>query len=510
VRRTLAAAALTGALFVCSFPPFDCGYLAFVALVPLLLALEGTPRPFLAGWFAGWVGFSGVVWWVYYAMAHFGGIPWWLAAPLVLLLTAAMAVQWGLACWARARVRARFPRIPDLLLLPVLWTAAEYLRAVLPDLEFPWALAGYSQYLHLPLVQAADLGGVWGISLLVVLVNAGVAAAVVRGRRREWRPAAAQVAAALAVLALAAAYGSWRLGQPAEGGRLRVGVVQGNIPQDLKWDPQFTAETYAIHERLTREAAGTGLDLAVWPESATAFLYQQEPGYQERMATLVRETRVPLLFGSPARETVAGRRTLRNRAYLLDAGGNVAGWHDKLQLVPFGEFVPFQKLLFFARPLVQAVGAFSPGERPKVLEVPGARFSTLICYEVVFPNLVRQFTLRGAELLVNITNDAWYERSAASRQQFATLVFRAVENRRPIARAANTGISGFVDAQGRILSTSGLFVRGQYRAELTLSRRPTLYAAWGDWLPRACVAALLVLLAAAFVRRPAPAGLPPR
>jgi apolipoprotein N-acyltransferase len=138
------------------------------------------------------------------------------------------------------------------------------------------------------------------------------------------------------------------------------------------------------------------------------------------------------------------------------------------------------------------VGSFSPGERPQVLEIPGAKVSPLICYEVVFPNLVRQFTLRGAEALLNITNDAWYEHSAASRQQFASLVLRAVENRRPIARAANTGISGFVDAQGRILRASGLFERGQYREELRLSERKTLYVSWGDWLPRLC---LLVTLA---------------
>jgi apolipoprotein N-acyltransferase len=482
------------ALFVASFPPFGLGPLGLVALAPLLLALERTRRPFLVGWLTGWVAFTGVVWWVYYAMAHFGGIPPPVAAPLTLLMTAIMAVFWGLFAWARARLRRALPGLPDLVAVPVLWTASEYLRSRLPDLEFPWALLGQSLYRQLPLIQVADLGGVWAASFLAALVAAAVAAAARDPRGRGWDAGWRPLAVAALALALSGAYGWFRLGQGAEGPSMRVAVVQGSVPQDVKWDPAFREQTFRTHERLTREAAAAGADLVVWSESATAFVYQREPEYQARMAALVRERSTPLLFGSPAYEARGGARSLRNRAYLLGADGQVAGWQDKQQLVPFGEFVPFKRLLFFARPLVQAVGAFEPGERAKVLAVPAGRFGTLICYEVIFPDLVRQFARAGAGLLVNITNDAWYERSAASAQQFANLVFRAVENRRPIARAANTGISGFVDAEGRILATSALFERGEYRATLALSGRATLYTAWGDWLPKACVLLALGLL----------------
>jgi len=168
--------------------------------------------------------------------------------------------------------------------------------------------------------------------------------------------------------------------------------------------------------------------------------------------------------------------------------------------VPFGEFVPFAPLLFFARPLVQAVGSFEPGEGPRLLGTP-ERFGALVCYEVIFPDLVRRFSAAGASFLVNITNDAWYERSAASAQQFAHLAFRAVENRRPIARAANTGISGFVDANGRILSASPLFVRGQWAAELPLPSRTTLYTRWGDWLPKLCVLVSLAVFVPSMFRK---------
>ncbi|HEY5999037.1 MAG TPA: apolipoprotein N-acyltransferase, partial [bacterium] len=496
--RRLVAALAASALFIFAFPPFGLGPLALIALAPLLLALEGAPRPFLLAWLAGWVAFTGVVWWVYYAMAHFGGIPPFVAVPLMLLMTAVMALFWGLFGWAYARLRRALPGLPAVVATPVLWTASEYLRAKLPQLEFPWALLGNALAPQLPLIQVADLGGVWAVSALCALVAAGWAALARAPRGRGWDAGWRPLAVALVALGVCGAYGRWRLAEPPPQRGVRVAVVQGSVPQDVKWDRRFREETFRTHEELTREAARGRPDLISWSESATAFVYQREPDYQRRLADLARGTATPLLFGSPAFEEVGGRSSLRNRAYLLGADGEVAGWQDKQQLVPFGEFVPFARLLFFARPLVQAVGNFEPGEAPRLLGPPAQPFGALVCYEVIFPDLVRRFAAGGATFLVNITNDAWYERSAASAQQFAHLSFRAVENRRPIARAANTGISGFVDADGRVISASSLFVRGQWSAELPLPSRRTLYTRWGDWLPRLC---LLLALAGLVARR---------
>ena len=499
--KHLSLALLTSLLFIASFPPFGLGPLALAALSPLLVALEDARRPFLLGWLAGWAGFTGVVWWVYYAMAHFGGIPPFVAVPLMLLLTALMALFWGLFAWGYVRARRTLPRLSALVAAPVLWTGSEYLRAKLPDLEFPWALLGSALSRQLPLIQVADLGGVWAMSFIAALVGAACAALVREPRGRSWGAGWRPLALSLSVLATCASYGWLRLAEPKPERVVRVAVVQGNVPQHVKWDRRFREETFRNHEQLTREAASGGADLVSWSESATAFFYQREPEYQRRLADLVREARTPLLFGSPAFEQAGGNSSLRNRAYLLGADGEVAGWQDKQQLVPFGEFVPFKSLLFFARPLVQAVGSFDPGEGPRLLGAPERRFGALVCYEVIFPDLVRRFAAEGASFLVNITNDAWYERSAASAQQFAHLVFRAVENRRPIARAANTGISGFVDANGRVISASPLFVRGQWAAELPLPTRTTLYTRWGDWLPKLCVLFALAALIAPYVLR---------
>ena len=480
-------------------PPVRPRPLALVALAPLLLALEGARRPFLLGWLAGWAAFTGVVWWVYYAMAHFGGIPPFVAVPLMLLMTAVMALFWGLFGWAYARVRRTLPRVPALVAAPALWTASEYLRAQLPDLEFPWALLGNALAPQLALIQVADVGGVWAVSFLAALAGAGCAALARDPRGRGWDAGWRPFAAALAALAACAAYGGMRLAEPPASAQRAGRGRPGEHPPGREVGPELPrGELPHARGAVARggpRRRGPGLVVRV----RDGVRLPARAGVPAPLRRSRARGGTPLLFGSPAFERVGGRQSLRNRAYLIGADGEIAGWQDKQQLVPFGEFVPFARLLFFARPLVQAVGNFEPGEGPRLLGDPGRRFGALVCYEVIFPDLVRRFAAGGAAFLVNITNDAWYERSAASAQQFAHLFFRAVENRRPIARAANTGISGFVDANGRVLSASPLFVRGQWAATLPLPSRTTLYTRWGDWLPRLC--ALLALAALLAPRR---------
>jgi len=357
---------------------------------------------------------------------------------------------------------------------------------------------GYTQYRNVELIQAADIFGVWVVSYLVVSVNCAVAS-LFRGEglpgRREAILRLLPAAGAALLLLGAWWYGLQKTLPDDETAGLEVVVIQGNVEQDVKWDPAYRRETFDIYRTLTEAGAGEGTDLVVWPETATPFTYRHEPRYCRQILDLARETGAPILFGSPAREGEGQEMTLRNRAYLVSAAGEDVGWYDKVHLVPFGEYVPWKRLLFFVNSLVQAVGEFSPGAGPVTLEVPGVRAGVLICYEVIFPDLVRRSVNGGAGILVNITNDAWFGRTAASRQHFSTLVFRAVENRRPVARAANTGISGFVDKGGRILQTSDLFVRGHYRAELHPSSERTVYGRVGDLFPMACAVAGVLLLA---------------
>jgi apolipoprotein N-acyltransferase len=497
---------LTALLTAACFPPFDLWYLAFVALVPMLsvTARGNGRRDFLGGWLAGWVASTAIVWWVINTITHYGGISWALAIPVLLLMTWAMGLFWGVFSWARGRILKRWPAIPDVLAAPVLWVALEYGRANLPDIDFPWALFGSSQYLNLQLLQSADLFGVWTLSFLLVAANSAVAGLLPGGTlkvRSTGFVARLLPAAAVALVILAAwVYGAGRLKGEPEAGEIRVAVIQGNVEQDVKWDPAFKRVTFDLYANLSREAAAAAPDLIVWPETAAPFFFRREPRYQREMSELARETGAALLFGSPGREGEGKEASLRNRAYLVSADGELQGWYDKMHLVPFGEYVPWKKALFFVDKLVEAVGEFSPGEGPRLLEAGNRRFGTLICYEIIFPDLVRRNVRQGADFLVNITNDAWFGRSAASRQHFSSLVLRAVENRRPVIRAANTGISGFVDSRGRILTASEIFVRGHYSAEVALSSEETLYSRTGDVLPAFCAAVAMALLLAGFRR----------
>lgn len=498
---------LTALLAAACFPPFDLWYLAFVALVPMLsvTARGSARRDFLGGWLAGWAASTAIVWWVINTITHYGGISWAVAVPVLLLMTWAMGLFWGIFCWARGRILRRWPGIPDVLVAPVVWVALEYGRANLPDIDFPWALLGSSQYLNLHLLQSADLFGVWTLSFIIVAANSAVTGLLpVEASKGRAAGFAARLlpAAAVALVILAAwGYGANRLKKDPEAGEIRVAVIQGNVEQDVKWDPAFKRVTFDLYADLSREAAATAPDLIVWPETAAPFFFQAEPRFQREISGLARETGAALLFGSPGREGEGRTFSLKNRAYLVSSDGELQGWYDKVHLVPFGEYVPWKKALFFVDKLVEAVGEFSPGEGPRLLEAGNRKFGTLICYEIIFPDLARRNVRQGADFLVNITNDAWFGRSAASRQHFSSLVLRAVENRRPVVRAANTGISGFVDSRGRILTASELFVRGHYAANVALSKERTLYSRAGDVLPALCAAVAAVLLLAGFRRR---------
>jgi apolipoprotein N-acyltransferase len=301
-----------------------------------------------------------------------------------------------------------------------------------------------------------------------------------------------------------------------------IGLVQANVDQGQKWDERFRQETMERYLRLTR-AAGQNADLIVWPEAATPFIYEMEGAYQKTVSNLIQQLDTPLLFGSPAvRRYPDGRPYLLNSAYLLSPVGNIVGRYDKQHLVPFGEYIPFHhSLLFFLDKLVEGIGDFEAGTDPTVLavpqriprpsEVPGrpvpmekGAFGVVICYEVIFPDLVRQFAEQGADFMVTITNDAWFGHSAAPYQHFGMVVFRAVENRRAFARAANTGVSGFIDPYGRVLQASPIFTEQAMTGTLPLIRAKTFYTEHGDVFAYACV--IIAGLCLLFSRPQSPAA----
>ena len=483
-----------------SFPKFGHPAVAFVALTPLYVALSGwsgrmnqlrgvtARRGFTLGLTTGVVHYAGTVYWTSGTVATFGGLSWFVAVPVAFLLVLYMSLYIGLASAAAAVMIRRFGAT-GLLMAPATWVAAEYARAHVFG-GFPWIPLGNAVVSLLPLAQVASVFGVYGLSWLLALLHALIAmVAMTNGRRRGWA-----ATAAIVLLVSVSLWGASRLRESRltrEGAPLRVALVQGNVPQTEKWDPSHAGAIFDRYLRMTREVAARGAQFIIWPESATPFYFDEDPPSAERVRQLVSEIRTPLLFGTDEIERGSPPRYF-NSAFILDESGATAAVYRKMFLVPFGEYVPFGTLLSFVGPLVDAVSAFSPGQRVTMLPVDGHMISTAICYEVVYPHLIRDGVLRGAELLTTITNDAWYGETSAPWQHFDLAAMRAIEQGRYLARAANTGISGIIDPYGRVTLRTSLFETAAPIGEVRFIQERTVYARIGDLAAQ--VAVLITLL----------------
>jgi apolipoprotein N-acyltransferase len=435
--------------------------------------------------------FVGTTYWTGAVMRQYGDLQSVVAVALMLALSAYLALYPALFALILQRLVARFG-IRGLLLSPAVWVATEFGRGYLLT-GFPWVNLGYSQATVLPVAQLASVCGVWGLSALVAFVSTAAVLLVFDHTRTRWWFAAA---AATAVV-VTAGWGSARLRDSAltrEGVPLRIGLVQGNVLQDEKWNRARAGSIVQDYLDLTRRVASEGAQFVLWPESALPFFFEEEPLVGAAVRRVAIETGSTLLVGSDQIERTTPARYF-NAAFLIDPSGTVAAVYRKVHLVPFGEYVPLKRLLFFAGPLIQAVSDFSEGDRVVMLPVAGHTASTAICYEVVYPHLAREATLRGSQLLTTITNDAWFGRSSAAWQHFEMASLRAVEQGRYLARAANTGVSGIVDPYGRVLVRSGLFEQAALTGDVRFLTSRTIYARTGDVFAYACIAATLAALA---------------
>jgi apolipoprotein N-acyltransferase len=504
-------ALISGLLLVAAFPKIDQGWMAWFALVPLLLALRkaGPRAGFLLGLTAGLAYHLGVTYWTAYTMRVYGHLPAAQSVLVLLLLAFVLALFTALFAMTLCLVCRRPWHL--VLLSPAAWVALEWVRSWIFT-GFPWALLGYSQHGRLWVIQIADLFGVYGVSALIVAFNAMLALAVLHWVERPWRTHMVARATVVrtgvvvaALLALTAGYGIYRIHAVdrwvARAPDARVAVVQGNIDQSIKWDAGFQVLTVAKYRNLSLEAAEADVDLVIWPETATPFFMFHDQVLTEMVIQGIKEADVHFIIGSPSVDAGGEKPAYYNSAYLLTPGGEPAGRYDKVHLVPFGEYVPLKRYLPFLGKMVAQVADFKAGQRGSALVWEGRPIGMLICYEIIFPGLARAMALSGGELLVNITNDAWFGRTGAAYQHFSMAVFRSVENRRFLARAANTGISGFIDPSGRIMATTGLFVDATLAAEVKFLDNLTVYTRRGDWpLLAACFGLLAAGVGAARFR----------
>ena len=490
---TRLGAAATGtafaALYAFGMPGYGIPGLPFVALVPLIflsLSSESARNAAFRGFLAGTAANLLLFYWIAYTVAVPGKLGWALGILAALLVSAYLAVYVSAACWFAFRVTVRFGE-GAIWAFPVAWIGLEYARSVLVT-GFPWLLLGYGVSDSPVLRQAADLAGVPGLGFLLAMTSVAVHRAATLLARRSYRACAVPAFALLAVPAFLFGYGSWRNaapdGHPAAQA-IRVAVAQGGIDQSVKWDPAFQSQTVAIYRSLTREAAAAGPEVIVWPETAAPFLYGWEADLSGEIDRIAAEAGVPLIFGAPWFDPSEGGKYF-NSVFLLDGGGVPRGRYDKRHLVPFGEYIPLRSVLFFLRKMTAGEGDFSSGTGPGVFRVDGGTAGATVCYEALFPGIIREEVRAGADWLVNVTNDAWFGDTVAPRQHLAMARMRSVEVRRPMVRAANAGISAVIDAKGASVAELGLFRRGIVAGAVRPGSGETLYAKSGDIFEISC------------------------
>jgi apolipoprotein N-acyltransferase len=512
----------TGFLLFLSFPG-AAGFwpLAWVALVPLLLAIRNVSpgRAARLGLLAGMIHYVSLLYWIIIVLGRYGNLPWWVSVPALLLLALYMSSYLALFCALINRVW-RQKEVLVVWVGPLLWVGLDFIRSFLFS-GFPWQDLAYSQYKALFLIQTADVTGHFGVTFHIVLVNSVTALLFVLWRdnravaqsslsvlmtlriRKAWLHA---VLPALCIMLIVMAYNLLRYRQISEeiesSPKMKIAIVQGNIEQDQKWSPAMRLKTIEIYTELSKQAIEQGDEaptLLVWPETALPFLISDNPYFNNLKKQLITKEKIWLLSGAPFYKKAGIKKSQQtkrevlsyNSAYLFTPEGKIGGRYDKQHLVPFGEYIPLSNYLPLPGPLVENIGNFSAGEPVKPLSCQSAEIGVLICFESIFPKLARDWTAGGANLLVNITNDAWFGRSSAPWQHLSMTVFRALENRRSLARSANTGVSTVIDPLGRMAAPSPLFQPYYLVAEAPLLQVKTIFVGFGYYFGLLCLIACL-------------------
>ncbi len=492
---------LSASLLVLSFPGFNLEFLAWFAFVPVFYALNNKSlgQAFFLFFITGAAFWAGTIYW----LAHVT-----LAGTIILILYLALYFAvFGLII----RPCTRHSTLFGLVFIPSVWVLLEYSRSHLLT-GFPWALLGYSQYLNLPVIQIADITGAWGVSFLVMMVNVSIVEMLWASRQKLVLRLRLTVVLLVSSLFLVLSYGYFCL-NARRGDRpqslIRVSVIQGNIPQELKWDYQATTYILDRYRQLTEQAARDKPDLIIWPEAAVPGLLGEDVGVFREVFALSKKIEIPLFTGAVAND----KEKYHNSALLIEPSGRIGGRYDKIHLVPFGEYIPLKGVFPFLE-RIAPIGDIEPGTEFTIFENNRQdspvylRFAALICFEDLFPELSREFAKRGADFLVNITNDAWYKRTSAARQHFQASVFRAVENRINFARSANTGVSGFINPCGKVTSLVSdeagrhIFISGKDTRELEILKRPlTFYTRFGDIFVLVCLLSALYGIMRCFKKR---------
>jgi apolipoprotein N-acyltransferase len=497
---------LSAFFYTLASPPFDWSWLGWFALTPLFIVIRGNNVWRSAGYglLFGVMICAGVAHWMYPAISQY----FVELFPLAVILTALSFVVFvGIYTAATAAgcsiLMRRSSSLAPWLAVPALWVVCEFARSTFLS-GFSWGLLGYTQYRHLPIIQVADLTGIYGISFLLACSSYAAAELVFfamgdsgqpRDTRFPWRQVSFAGGAILATLI----YGAARLHEydavPARA-TVRIAMVEHEMPAQNRWKRINYVKSLFTYVQLTRSQIPNGsADLIIWPEFASGSYIDADPATRLQLSSITRAEDIPLLLGAPR---MSDANQYYNSAYLLDPGGRILDTYDKMRLLPFAEYHPLGVSSFINRSS-DVPEEFTAGTRATIFSIPKAHFGVMICYEATYPGYARNLTRRGAQFLINISNDVWLSGAggrAAAAQHFAMAVLRAVENKRALARATMAGVTGFVDEVGRPFHlsekndtvTTGI---------IPLRNELTLYTRFGDWFVLFCAIYSAVFVIAA-------------
>jgi apolipoprotein N-acyltransferase len=506
-----------GSCLSLGFPSNGMTFLPWIALAPFFVFVPtlNLKKGAVFGLLTGAIFFLAVFSWI----LTVPGYRWIHHALLALYLGSYMGA-FGLAI---SFLSSSAGLTAGLIAAPFFWVALEFARSNFSFLSLPWVLLAHSQYKFPLTMQIASVTGVYGVSFLIVFANTGLAAlcivAVKRWRLKPFeskcfseKTGYAIAATASFLVAASFLFGWYRLSQPMTGEHVKISLVQGNIEQHKKWDPQYTRTIMQTYADLTAEAAKDRPQLVVWPETATPGAIDRNLRLYNQVADIARASGASLLFGSAQRQKIADNSADEvkyvNSAFLIRADVQLQKpeRYDKIRLFPFGEYLPYKYVIPWPLISVPDVGGYVPGNEYRVFEMDGVKFAATICWENLFPEMVRQFVKAGAQFIVNITNEAWFGETAAPEQFLSMNVFRAVENGIFVVRCANTGISCFIDPCGRVVDRvkndqgNDVFVRGTLTSAIIPLQPNTLFTQYGDWLAWGCVILSAAFLSAAVVK----------
>ncbi|MEA3346470.1 MAG: apolipoprotein N-acyltransferase [Candidatus Auribacterota bacterium] len=455
----------SGILLALSYPQFNLGFFAWIALIPLLFAIENKNllQSFGLGWLTGFTMFIGQLFWlkVFHVLVPFA-------------LSAYLALYFGLFCLLYRFIKSKIS-ISGLLIIPIIWVSIEYIRSIGPW-GFPAGLLGYSQYQNLLLIQIADVVGIFGLSFLLVFVNASLFYLI---KEFSFNRATKIVPIMLIILVSAFVYGGVKMARVENDKTVRVALIQPNFSFNNEKEYNINEVIQTLDE-LTSQAAKEKPDLIIWPETVIRESVRLNLALSKKLNTMVNKYNSYLLFGNPDMKKVNGKIRDYNSAFLVSPKGEVVGQYNKIHPVPFWEMFPVRDYLSFLRN-TEAKGSCDRGEEFTVLEFPKGRFSALICFEGIFPDLARKFVRNGAQFLVNITNDGWSKSTTEHYQHASMDVFRAVENRVYYVRVGNSGVTEVIDPYGRVVKSLPIYKNGCLVADIGLRKGDTVYTKFGDY-----------------------------